>query len=70
MSVKTVYRKKSLYEMVNDVCEWYGVDREELKTIGCFVSAYMEGDYLRALFVYEEWKERYYKEEDAVEGAK
>lgn len=66
--IKTARRSKSLNEMVEEICEWYGMDREELKTVGCFVMHYLEGDYIGALFTYKEWKEKYYNEGKTAGG--
>ncbi len=70
MSIKIVHRKKGLNEMVTMVCEWYGMDVEELKTVGTFVMNWLEGDYIGALFIFKEWEKKYYKDNDAGGGEK
>ncbi len=62
MSLKVTRRKYGLNEMIDVVCEWYGIDREEFKSLGVLAMYWMEGDYTGTLFAFSEWKEKYYRD--------
>ena len=68
MTLKTAKRGRALNEMIDIVCDWYGIDREELKAIGVITLCWIESDYVGALFAFEEWRERYYREDNLKGG--